>query len=230
MHEPSVADASASPSLPSPSLQCVTDRLRRSNVSPPPVDRVIIEEVVFAVLDTMDGRLSDTEASLLREIADLGRIIQEAKTGLAEVSLNAITGNHIPDATVELDAIIEHTANATNSILASCERLDELTADMNAEQAGVTRHATMRIYEACNFQDISGQRISKVVKALQAIEVKIAVLSARYAASAAHPPRPQPASQSDDAGGDNSLTNGPALPHQAMCQDDVDKLMADLER
>lgn len=209
------------------SLQSLSDSLRQSHVSAPPVDRVIIEDVVFAVLDTMNERLSPTEATLLREIADLGRIIQEAKSGLAEVSLDAITDRHIPAATGELDAIIEHTAIATNSILESCELLDDLAAEMKSSQASVIQTATMHIYEACSFQDVTGQRITKVVKALQAIEAKVAALSARYLASstdAAAIPRPV---VKDPAPDEVCLENGPMLPHDAMCQDDIDKLLAD---
>lgn len=209
------------------SLQSLTDRMRHSHVSRPPVNRVIIEDLVSAVLDTMDERLSPTEATLLREIADLGRIIQEAKSGLAEVSLDAITDRHLPAATGELDAIIEHTAIATNSILESCEQLDDLAEGMNASQAGVIQTATMHIYEACSFQDVTGQRITKVVKALQAIEVKVAALSARYLASATDPaPAPRPVVQ-DPTPEEVCLTNGPMLPHDAMCQADIDKLLAD---
>ena len=80
----------------------------------------------------------------------------------------------IPFATDELDAIVEHTAVATNAILESCEMLDEVATAVSGEAAARLQDAVTKIYEACSFQDITGQRITKVVTTLKAIEAKVA--------------------------------------------------------
>ena len=208
-------------------LLSLTERmrvLRQDNAGPDPM---VVEEVVRAVIDTMSGRLSQTEAKLLEEIAGLGRIIEEAKDDIAEVSRDAISGSHIPSATGELDAIVEHTALATNSILESCEMLDGVAASLDPAQADILRNATTQIYEACSFQDITGQRITKIVKALQAIEAKVNAMAGGRSPSdgAAGPARDKAPAAS--ASNPASLLNGPALPHEAMDQDDIDKLLAD---
>jgi chemotaxis protein CheZ len=197
------------------------DRTERRAVSEP----IIFEDVVVAVIDTMGGRLSPTEAKLLQEIAGLGRIIDQAKAEIAEVNVDSIRGRDIPSATGELDAIVEHTALATNSILESCEALDKLADTLDSAQAGIVQSAVTQIYEACSFQDITGQRITKIVKALKAIEGKVMELSGGLLPGGAvetHVVRPD-ATPEEGA----CLLNGPMLPHEAMDQDDIDKLLGD---
>jgi chemotaxis protein CheZ len=172
---------------------------------------------VTAVLDTMAGRLSPTEAMLLKEIAGLGHIIDQAKADVAGVSVDSIRGSHIPTATGELGAIVEHTALATNSILESCEMLDALSNSLDSAHAASLQAAITQIYEACSFQDITGQRITKVVKALQAIEGKVLELAGGT----------RLVLKLDMEAAPGCLLNGPAMPAEAMDQDDIDKLLGD---
>ena len=141
----------------------------------------VVAEVVRAVLATMQGDLTTQEKSLLSEVEELGRSIATAKAEIAALGVDDINASHIPSATDELDAIVAHTASATEIILEVCEMLDRVggelakhtTAPYAREAASQLQNATMRIYEACNFQDITGQRITKVVATLKAIETKV---------------------------------------------------------
>jgi chemotaxis protein CheZ len=205
-------------------LLSLTERMRDSSVRNVLADPVIVEDVVTAVLDTMAERLSPTEAMLLQEIAGLGRIIDQAKAEIAEVNVDLIRGRDIPSATGELDAIVEHTALATNSILESCETLDTLGDSLPSAQAGILQNAVTQIYEACSFQDITGQRITKIVKALKAIEGKVVELSGGRAAHGDGGAAGGWPGAEEEAG---CLLNGPALPQEAMDQDDIDKLLGD---
>ena len=54
----------------------------------------------------------------------------------------------------------------------------------SGEPAAKLQDATTRIYEACSFQDITGQRITKVVAALKAIEAKVAQIVATFGSRA----------------------------------------------
>ena len=66
---------------------------------------------------------------------ELGRTIAAAKAEIAALRVDDITDSHIPFATDELDAIVEHTATATNAILESCETLDDVAASLSGEPA-----------------------------------------------------------------------------------------------
>ncbi len=140
----------------------------------------MIADVVKTMPATMSGDLSAQETSLLAEVAALGRTISCAKAELAALRVDDITDNHIPFATDELDAIVEHTAKATNAILTSCETLDAVAASLSDEPAAKLRVATAQIYEACGFQDITGQRITKVIATLKTIELKVAQIVATF--------------------------------------------------
>ena len=140
----------------------------------------MVAEVVRAVLTTLSGDLSAQETSLLAEVEALGRTIARAKAEIAALRVDDITDNHIPFATDELDAIVEHTATATNAILTSCETLDEVAGSLTGEPAAKLQDATTQIYEACSFQDITGQRITKVVATLKTIEAKVAQIVATF--------------------------------------------------
>jgi chemotaxis protein CheZ len=190
-----------------------------------PQDAVAVEKVVRAVFSTMHGDLTSRETSLLAEVEELGRTIAAAKAEIAALRVDDITDSHIPSATDELDAIVAHTATATNCILEVCETLDSVAAGMTGAQAEQLNDATTRIYEACSFQDITGQRISKVVLTLKTIEQKVAHIITTFSRAAASdhvsPPVAEVVAE--------SLLNGPQLPMAAMDQSEIDKLLASFE-
>ena len=184
----------------------------------------MVAEVVRAVLATMSGDLSAQETSLLAEVEALGHTIACAKAEIAALRVDDITDNHIPFATDELDAIVEHTATATNAILSSCETLDIVAGSVSDELAAKLQDATTRIYEACSFQDITGQRINKVVATLKTIEAKVTQIVATFGGGE----RSVPVAVAIEAT-EAALLNGPQHPTVAMDQSDIDKLLASFE-
>jgi chemotaxis protein CheZ len=158
------------------------------------------------------GSLESVVASLMNELDMLSRIISDARTEVAALRADDSSAPDIPAATDELAAIVAHTAQATHEIIDSCERLEEMSSNLGSGQAVPLEGAITRIYEACSFQDITGQRIAKVVAALQAVEKRIAI------ARQGMPPRPpmpeKPA----------TLLNGPPLPGAGISQSAIDAL------
>jgi chemotaxis protein CheZ len=141
-----------------------------------------------------------------------------------------ITASHIPAATDELDAIVAHTAAATNSILECCESLDTLGPTLSGDASATLQDVTTRIYEACSFQDITGQRITKIVATLKSIESKVGNIIRVFSrdglgAAGGEAPEAAPAEEAPAAA---TLLNGPQLPSNAMDQSDIDALLAEL--
>jgi len=155
---------------------------------------------------------------LLAEVEDLARTIARTRSELQRLDAGPFIAGHIPAATDELDAVVAHTASATDVILESCERLEMAASTGTPIDAEMLGRATTSIYEACSFQDITGQRIKKVVGTLKAIEQKVGDILKVFGQG-------QEITESDAAG--ESLTNGPQLPGKAMEQSDIDKLLAD---
>ena len=155
-------------------------------------------------------------AELLAEVEKLARSIALMRTDLQRLDPGPLVTGHIPAATDELDAVVAHTASATDAILQVCEELEQAGTPDRPADAVLLQDATTRIYEACSFQDITGQRISKVVTTLKMIENKVndIITVFGYSGTASTPTPP-------------SLTNGPQLPAMAMDQADIDKLLAE---
>ena len=207
-----------------PGGDALAHRLESIRTRYPRSEPEMVTDVVHAVLTTMSGDLSAQETSLLAEVEQLGRTIASAKAEIAELRVDDITHDHIPFATDELDAIVEHTATATNAILSGCETLDEVASNLSGEPAAKLQGATTRIYEACSFQDITGQRVTKVVATLKTIEEKVAQIVATFGVGS---------TATEDAAevevGEAALLNGPQHPTVAMDQSDIDRLLASFE-
>ena len=191
----------------------------------PEIEPEMLTEVVRAVLTTISDELTAKEATLLREVEELGHTIALAKAEIATLRVDDITDHDIPFATDELDAIVDHTAQATHAILESCETLDEVSGTVTGDPAAKLQAATTRIYEACSFQDITGQRITKVVSTLKTIEAKVAQIISTFG------PSSDAAAQqsSNHLATEADLLNGPQLPAHAMDQSDIDRLLASFE-
>src|SRR5262249_46688099 len=110
-----------------------------------------VADIVRTVFASMRGDLSATEAALLAEIEELGRMIAAARVEITALRVDDITDRDIPAVTDELDAIVAHTAAATESILESCETLDRIAGEVSGATAATLQVATTRIYEACGF-------------------------------------------------------------------------------
>lgn len=183
----------------------------------------MVSDVVLSVLGSMSGDLDMRETALLHEISALGEAVAVARQEIAALRVDDITASYIPCATDELDAIVAHTAAATEAILEACETLDALGATMNGEAARRLQEATVKIYESCSFQDITGQRITKVFSTLKTIEITIARIVAKFGKAPIE--HQEAATVVENA----SLLNGPQLPASAMDQSDIDKLLASFD-
>lgn len=175
----------------------------------------IINSVIEKVSQSKE-RESDTVYAQLKE---LQTIIEQARSEIGLARPSDIKNKHIPTATDELDAIIEATSTATGAIMDACEAIESLAAS-EAVGAEVTK-----IYEACSFQDITGQRITKVVRTLKTIEEKVESLINILG----HDHTSGSGQDEDTRTGDAALLNGPQLAGQAISQDDIDKLLGDFD-
>jgi chemotaxis protein CheZ len=185
-------------------------------------DPSAITAVVESVLSSLSGDISTANLKLYQELEELSRVIEAAKRDIAAVQPHDIRDWHIPMATDELGAVVAATAEATGAILDAAEKIERRAESMPTETKAAVAHEVTRIYEACNFQDITGQRITKVVNTLTYIETKIDALLAAFGPDMATPPA-SAAPQQD------ALVNGPQLPAAANSQDDIDAILASLE-
>lgn len=195
-----------------------------------PLSRDEVAGIVREVVASMGGDMSGDDLKLYAELEDLARYIADAKAELAALRPGEIRDEHIPTATDELDAVVGATEQATFAIFDACDIVSGVSGAVDPDNAAKLTDAVTRIYEACNFQDITGQRITKVVRTLKHIEAKVDALLAVFGEEARHAaavaaPVPEPAPADADAG----LLHGPALPGNANDQDEIDRLLASFD-
>jgi chemotaxis protein CheZ len=123
--------------------------------------------------ESMQNFCESMDATTYRELRDIANYIETMKSEIGVFQVNDLKESRIPAAGEELDAIVKATEEATNTIMESAEALMAADAkDPKAYQALVNDHV-MKIFEACSFQDITGQRVAKVVETLQMIEARV---------------------------------------------------------
>ncbi|HUN51697.1 MAG TPA: protein phosphatase CheZ [Candidatus Sulfotelmatobacter sp.] len=183
--------------------------------------------VVESLMTTMEGDISAIDIQMHRELQELADYIRRAKDEIAAIQPQEIPNQHISIATDELDAVVQATEQATGVILDAAEQLGDLAKKLEGDAAAQIDAITTRIYEASNFQDITGQRITKVVRTLHHIENKVTALARAFG----HDMQASPAAGAvaKAAEGDLALLNGPQMPDKANSQADIDALLASFD-
>ena len=196
--------------------------------APPAADPALIESMIKSIVASLAGDVSLADLQLYREVETLADYIQTVRRDIAGLRPDDISVRHIPMATDELDAVVTATADATGIILDAMEAVERLAGDLPAEVAAPLGDIVVKVYEACSFQDITGQRITKVVRALRHIESKIDALLAVFGTDPAIVGAP-PSSDATANDTEAALLNGPQLPQAANSQADIDALLASFD-
>jgi chemotaxis protein CheZ len=141
--------------------------------------------------------------------------INRTKQEIAVLHGKSFSGQEMAKVTGELGAVVGGTEEATQQILEAAEAIDEaasaLTKSTSASQQSQLsqdiQDRVVSIFEACNFQDLTGQRISKVMATMKFIEHHINAMMEIWGgvdAIKAHAPPIV-----DERVGDARLLNGP---------------------
>ena len=171
------------------------------------LDRVIQQ------LQTLQSPHKDTLVSVLLYLSDHIRLTRSEIGALRQGDQDEQLFGNTAD---ELEEIVTETARAANQIMDAAETVENIAAALEPTAGSALMDAVTKIYEASAFQDITGQRITKVVRALQSLEDKLASLADAFGPA----PGPGPAT----AEGDQALLNGPQLTKNASSQSDIDAL------
>ncbi len=184
-------------------------------------------EIIHSVINKMDANAAQREVYL--HIAELAKIIDDLKKQISSHGPQYVKNTHIPEATDELDAVVAATADATNTIMSQCEKIDAVGAGLDDASKEALTGCVTQIYEACSFQDITGQRIKKVITTLRIIEERVDsivdTLGDKVGLKISDAQLVKEVSVEDE----KSLLNGPQMPEKAITQADIDKLLAEFD-
>jgi chemotaxis protein CheZ len=178
---------------------------------PSPALASLIQDVV----EELKNATAYTVTALQADFKEIAQYIQQVRSDVASIG-GQTAQLDIPVATDELEAVVQTTEEATGKILDAAEIIGRIAGELGeGAHADALNDAATMIYEASNFQDVTGQRLTKVIKALQKIEGKIHSIAGVT-------------EQKADINAPQSLLNGPQLPQNASSQDDIDALFDSL--
>lgn len=202
--------------------QMVGTRRARDVVRPPHSDHVSASETTPA---------PEAKVAARHELSALANVVAH-NTRMLMALINDGKDRRMARAAGELAAAVESTETATQKVLASVEAIDDcarvlvsaLSDDYHHGLAQDIQDHVVRVYEACNFQDLAGQRIGKVIATLAMVEEQLAVIidscnSVDNAAQADKTAGPRPSSD---------LLHGPRLDGAGghASQQDIDLMFA----
>jgi len=184
-----------------------------------------------ALLETYRAQIEQCE-KLKVELDLIHDAIDRTKREIAVLHGKSFQGDEMAKVNGELGAVVGGTEQATQQILEAAEAIDQAstalskvnTPDQQKLLSEEIQERVISIFEACNFQDLTGQRISKVMSTMKFIEHHINSMMDIWGgvdAIKAHVPPIV-----DTREGDDKLLNGPKLDGDVghASQDDIDAL------
>lgn len=190
-------------------------------------DQVV--KIINSVISKVENTGDVSRDAIFQEMKELEKIIDDARSEIGKANPADINDKHIPTATDELDAIVEATATATGEIMDACEIIMEKADEAGGEHGDAITAEVMKIFEACSFQDITGQRITKTVKTLKDIEEKVSKIVNVMSQSLPGGESVSDGGDEDTRTGDEALLNGPQMAGDAISQDEIDKLLSEFD-
>jgi chromosome segregation ATPase len=155
------------------------------------------------------------------ELVEMSEAIARMRREIASIK----PPSQIMAATFELEQVVSATEKATSDILQAAEDVQEVAWTLREKGVEVDacealdRRAT-DIYTACSFQDITGQRMEKVVKVLHFIEQRLNAMI-EVCATAGGGEEILPSVEMSDA----QWFNGPLPEGYGLKQADVDRVL-----
>lgn len=171
---------------------------------------------------------------LQSELREMAKSITETRSDIASLQPDDASTDRIEAATGELDAIVDATESATSSILAAAEELQMISEKLR--EAGVDGQFcddiethTTDIFMSCSFQDITGQRISKVVNTLNFLEQRVNMMIEVWGVAPDGREGGALTELSPSARGDKrpdaGILGGPAADGEGFSQDEIDAML-----
>lgn len=191
----------------------ILKKIRKDNGAPLGVGDA--PAIIYGLIAVMEMHVSAEDRQIYDEIRKVADKLKSA--GNIELLPDEAPG----EAILELEAVLKATEESADKIIDAVTELQQLAsgiADKNLqEKANKSFNA---ILEACNFQDLTGQRINKVSSTLEDVEEFVEDVSqALDAKNGKHRVK-----KKKDARNNPELMNGPQMDKDAPSQGDVDKL------
>lgn len=184
------------------------------------IDVLGVTEVMALCLRDM---FSTENTPIFSSAVMMAAYVRDARERLKNVRPGALKDEHLPLAKEELEAIVEHTEEATNTIMELAENMMALDPEEKTYSESIN-DSLMQIFEACAFQDITGQRASRVSDTIQTTAEQIDEVSIILGSK--HDETVGAAEETEkEKHRRENLLHGPQGEAEAISQDDVDEVI-----
>ena len=176
-----------------------------------------------ASIHSMKSFIDSLDSKIYSEFREIAEYIQNTKSEIGHLQANDLRSKHIPEAGDELSAVVTSTEEATTRIMECAESLLEADSSDLETYKQTVNDKMMIIFEACSFQDLTGQRIAKVVDTLEHIESRVG----RFAAAIGAEDNDDSATEKEKKRKkrkEEQILNGPAMEGEGVSQNDVDAM------
>ncbi len=179
----------------------------------------------------------DPAHDILSELSEIQAHIATTRAEISALKPGNGEESQFSSAKQELQEIVDSTATATNDILSESERIVEISSllverlpndqiEAIGEELLSLDNASTQIMLACGFQDLTGQRITKVVNTMIFVEERINKLMELWKIDEGTGSSELVATRADDDRPDKDLLNGPQNEGEGISQNDIDAMFA----
>ncbi len=166
--------------------------------------RVMVREEVGTLFEELRRFVDRRITELSVEVHGAVQMVDFSETNLSEqlgrihtqiATLVAVPAMATRNSGMELEAVVQATETAADRILEAAEAIGAWVAEGRRDPAGfdLLTEKVNAIFEACSFQDLTGQRIRRAIDHLRRVEGLLAdLMQAAPAAVPAATPLPSP--------------------------------------
>lgn len=191
-------------------------------------DTVAVDEIGSVVLSLVEGTTQgDDIDKVAAELRDLLTFIGAAKAELVGMQPKSLSHRDIPDAGEQLDAIVAATEDAASTIMDAADNVGEIATEVKGEAGEKLEAISTELFQASSFQDLTGQRITKVTRTLNQLEERLSALADAIGDDFVAPSEDD--IEVDNEGvavNDEDLLHGPQLEGEGNSQDEIDAILA----
>jgi len=195
-------------------------------------DNVPIEKIADIGGSIVTGVPSESGlATVAEELESLLKIVSSARSELVELQPKSMANRDIPDANAELDAVVQATEDAATVIMDSADEISEIAATSKTKISGDRlQEISTTLMEASSFQDLTGQRLTKVARTLSHLEERLENLAAAIGDDYVRPESDEIEKDTDGvAVNDTDLLHGPQNEGEGNSQAEIDALLASFD-
>lgn len=152
-------------------LESILGKISKDN----PDDYKLIDVVALAQMmaESINESTEKLDSKLYKEFRLIAEHISKMKEDIANIQTSSLSNVKIPEAGRELSEIVKSTEEATHKIMESAEAIMSSDPADTEKYPETVNGSVMDIFEACSFQDLTGQRVSRVMETLEFIDRRL---------------------------------------------------------